>query len=87
MPNVLFLDDALAEFVYWAHNDRKIFDKINALLTDIERNGALKGLGKPERLKHKNSYSRRINDEHRLVYSVSGDVIAVKSCKGHYGDK
>ena len=87
MPNVLFLDDALAEFMYWAHNDRKILDKINALLNDIERNGASKGLGKPERLKHQNDYSRRINSEHRLIYSVTDNIIAVKSCKGHYGDR
>ena len=87
MPNVLFWDDALAEFSYWAHNDRKIFDKINILLNDIERNGAAKGLGKPERLKYEEGYSRRIDNEHRLVYKMQGNVIAVKSCKGHYDDK
>lgn len=69
MPNVLLSNRALNEFMYWAHNDRKILDKIDALLNDIERNGAAKGLGKPERLK------------------MQGNVIAVKSCKGHYDDK
>ena len=87
MPNVLFMDDALNDFMYWAHNDRKILDRINALLNDIERNGAAKGIGKPERLKHLNGYSRRINDEHRLIYEVKENIIAVKSCKGHYIDK
>ena len=87
MPNVLFMDDALNDFMYWAHNDRKILDRINALLNDIERNGAAKGIGKPERLKHLNGYSRRINDEHRLIYEVKENIIAVKSCKGHYDDK
>lgn len=87
MPNVLFMNDALIEFSYWAHNDRKIFDKINAPLNDIERNGAAKGIGKPEYLKYEDSWSRRITEEHRLVYKVKENIIAVKSCKGHYGDK
>ena len=73
--------------MYWAHNDRKILDKIDAILNDIERNGASKGIGKPERLKHQDGYSRRINDEHRLIYEVKENIIAVKSCKGHYDDK
>ena len=87
MPTVLFFDDALKDIMYWAHNDRKILDKINAMLNDIERNGATKGIGKPERLKHQDGYSRRINDEHRLIYEVKENIIAVKSCKGHYDDK
>ena len=87
MPNVLFLDDALAEFSYWAHNDRKVFDKINKLIDDIERNGAAKGIVKPEYLKHENAYSRRITSEHRLVYNVDKNIIEVFSCKSHYGDK
>lgn len=88
MPNVLFLDDALSDFMHWAHNDRKILDKIDALLNDIERNGAAKGIGKPEKLKHEDGWSRRINDEHRLIYKIKDEnIIAVKSCRGHYGDK
>ena len=88
MPNVFLSARALNDFMYWAHNDRKILDKIESLLNDIDRNGVLKGLGKPERLKHKDGYSRRINDEHRLIYKMTeGNVIAVKSCRGHYEDK
>ncbi len=88
MPKVLFFSDSLNDFMYWAHNDKKILDKINALLNDIERNGAAKGIGKPERLKHEDGWSRRINSEHRLIYKITeGNVIAVKSCKGHYEDK
>lgn len=88
MPNVLFSAKALIDFMYWAHNDRKVLDKINALLNDIERNGAAKGTGKPEKLKHEDGWSRRIDSEHRLIYRIiDGNVIAVKSCKGHYGDK
>ena len=87
MPNVFLSAKALSDFMYWAHNDRKILDKIDAILNDIERNGANKGIGKPERLKHQDGYSRRINDEHRLIYEVKENIIAVKSCKGHYDDK
>ena len=88
MPKVLFLNDSLDDFMYWAHNDRKILDKIDALLNDIERNGAAKGIGKPEHLKYQDNWSRRINDEHRLIYNVTEEnIIAVKSCRGHYDDK
>ena len=88
MPNVLFSAKALIDFMHCAHNDRKILDKIDALLSDIERNGAAKGIGKPEKLKHEDGWSRRINDEHRLVYKIKDEnIIAVKSCRGHYGDK
>lgn len=88
MPNIFLSARALNDFMYWAHNDRKILDKIDMLLNDIERNGAAKGLGKPEKLKHEEGYSRRIDDTHRLIYKIRDDnVIAVKSCRGHYGDK
>lgn len=87
MPEVFLSDKALSDFMYWAHNDRKIFDKIETLLNDIERNGAAKGIGKPEHLKYENAYSRRINDEHRLIYRVEENIIKVKSCKGHYDAK
>ena len=87
MPNVLLSTRALNDFMYWAHNDRKILDKIDMLLNDIERNGADKGIGKPERLKHEKGYSRRIDGEHRLIYKIKDNVIAVKSCRGHYDDK
>ena len=86
MANVLFLDNALAHFMFWVHNNRKTADKINALLNDIERNGAAKGIGKPERLKHEPGWSRRIDKENRLVYEVRENFIEVKSCKGHYED-
>ena len=43
---------ALSQLIYWMHNDKKIVDKIYTLIKDIDRNGAAKGIGKPERLKH-----------------------------------
>lgn len=87
MPNVWFQEDSLEEFIYWANNDRKTLNRIKQLFDDIERNGAAKGIGKPERLKHKSGWSRRIDQEHRLVYEVKDNVIEVKSRKGHYDDK
>ncbi len=88
MPNVWFQNESLEEFMYWANNDRKTFDKIYKLFKDIERNGAANGIGKPERLKHQPGWSRRIDEKNRLIYEVDeNNIIAVKSCKGHYGDK
>lgn len=84
MKSVRFKSKALREFIYWAHNNIKIYDKIWDLLKDISRNGAAKGIGKPEHLKYRNLWSRRITDEHRLVYDVDGEYIYVYSCKGHY---
>ena len=66
-----------------------IVSKIIELIEDTIRNGLLKGLGKPERLKHykKAIYSRRITDEHRLVYDVKDDRPRILSCKAHYEKK
>lgn len=68
---------------------KKILQKINTLLKDIERNGSLQGLGKPEALKGdlKGLYSRRINDKHRLIYYTEGENLYIIACKTHYKDK
>ena len=59
--------------------------KINDLIKDIERNGLLKGLGKPEPLRDIKACSRRINDEHRLVYNTDNKQnLIIYACKGHY---
>lgn len=84
MKNVVFRGNSLADLIYWAHNNAKLADKIFALLKDIDRNGAANGIGKPERLKHEDGWSRRITDEHRLVYTVDAENINIISCRGHY---
>lgn len=84
MKNVVFRGDSLADLIYWMHNNGRLVDKIFALLKDIDRNGAAQGIGKPEHLKYGDGWSRRINDEHRLVYTVDAENINVISCKGHY---
>ena len=86
MDNVTFSRKALAQFKEWVHEDIKTVDKIYGLIEDILRNGPAKGIGKPERLKHENGWSRRIDDTNRLVYSIENDNLIIRRCKGHYGD-
>ena len=85
--NKTFTERAFEEYLYWQIQDKKVFNKINKLIKSIERDGAMKGEGKPERLKYNDAYSRRIDDTNRLVYMIANDdSITVKSCKGHYED-
>ena len=83
--NNVFSEDAWEEYLYWQINDKTVLKKINELLKDIHRNGASQGIGKPEALKYRKVWSRRINHEHRLVYYLSenGDITII-SCKGYY---
>ena len=85
---VAFEKDAWEEYLYWQNNDLNILRRINLLIKDIERNGVLKGIGKPERLKGKlnGMYSRRINLEHRLIYFIEDNIIFIVACKTHYKD-
>ena len=79
-----FTDTGFSHYVYWANHNRKTFNRINALIKDIERNGVDKGIGKPEKLRYRDGWSRRIDEENRLVYKVEGDTIIIGACKGHY---
>ena len=85
MRRVLFENNALSDFTNWATENKKIFDRIVKLLDEIRRT-PFTGTGKPEPLKHnlKGYWSRRITDEHRLIYKVSDDLIIVSSCYEHY---
>ncbi|MBQ7479487.1 MAG: Txe/YoeB family addiction module toxin [Selenomonadaceae bacterium] len=86
MPKV-FSDIAFADYIEWQSSDKNTWQKINALIKSIERDGAMKGIGKPEKMKYeKGKYSRRIDHANRLVYQVSDDIITILSCKGHYED-
>jgi len=73
------------EFTEWASLDKKLYKRIVDLITDALRQ-PFSGLGKPEPLKHelKGYWSRRINDEHRLIYKVTENTIVIISCKYHY---
>ncbi|MBQ9441662.1 MAG: Txe/YoeB family addiction module toxin [Selenomonadaceae bacterium] len=79
-----FSEKGFADYVYWQMQDRKNLKKINRLLDSIERDGAMEGEGKPERLKYDAGYSRRIDEANRLVYKIEGDTIFIKACRGHY---
>jgi len=84
---VIFSDKALEAYFDWQVSDRKVAKKINELIKDILKNGLLNGIGKPEKLKYIPEYSRRINQEHRLIYSPDEkDNLIIHSCKGHYED-
>ncbi len=85
--NKLWSDLAWEEYLQWQILDKKTLKKINALIKDIERNGAANGLGKPEPLKYRKAWSRRIDHEHRLVYRVENGNLWIISCKGHYQDE
>ncbi len=77
--NKVFTDNGWKDYVYWQTEDRKTLKKINELIKDIERNGALNGIGKPEKLTNNLSglYSRRINGKDRLVYKLENDFIVI----------
>jgi toxin YoeB len=82
---ICFRQRAWDDYLYWQQTDRKILKRINSLIRDIERD-PFSGPGKPEPLKHQFSgfWSRRINDEHRLVYTLfDGDLVIVQ-CRYHY---
>ena len=82
---ITFEESGFADYVYWQKNDVKIVDKINNLIKSISRDGAMKGEGKPEKLKHRQGvYSRRIDLTNRLVYKYTDEAIIIISCKGHY---
>lgn len=80
----VWADEAWNEYLYWQSQDKKILKRINALIKSIERDGAMYGIGKPESLKYRRGYSRRIDDYNRLIYDVSDGIIKIISCKGHY---
>ena len=75
------------EYLQWQMLDKKTLKKINALIKDIERNGLSEGIGKPEPLKYRKAWSRRIDHENRLVYNFDAQQnLLIISCKGHYED-
>jgi toxin YoeB len=82
---VLFDESALDTYNPRMGTDRKLFAKLVSLIKNIQRE-PFSGLGKPEPLKHAlvGFWSRRITEEHRLVYKVEDDTVCIKACKGHY---
>jgi toxin YoeB len=81
----IFVDESWEDYQYWLKTDKKILTRINDLIKDISRT-PYTGLGKPEPLKYKYKgyWSRRITDEHRLIYQVKGDELLILKCRFHY---
>ncbi len=83
--NVTFTETALSEYISWQQEDKKTLKRINQLIQDIQRNGLTSGIGKPEPLKGRKAYSRRIDTSNRLVYIGDAERnLVILSCKGHY---
>lgn len=82
-------DEAWEEYLRWQTRDRRVLKRINRLLRDIQRNGNT-GIGRPEPLRYNLAgyWSRRITEEHRLVYRIDehGNIL-IASCRQHYGDR
>jgi len=73
------------DYLYWQQTDKAMLRKVNALIQAIQRE-PFGGLGQPEPLRHDlcGYWSRRITDEHRLVYVVAGDTVDILQCRYHY---
>lgn len=81
----IFVDESWEDYLYWQKTDEKKVKRINDLLKDISRH-PFDGIGKPEALKHKYAgfWSRRIDEEHRLIYRYEEDQILIAKCRFHY---
>ena len=84
---LLWHENAWEDYLWWQTHDRKTVKRINQLIRDTLRSPFV-GIGKPEPLKGNLSgwWSRRIDDEHRIVYCVINDDLVIASCKNHYDD-
>jgi len=83
--NLTFAPKAWDSYLYWQKTDKAIVKRINTLIKEIQRS-PFDGVGKPEPLKHALSgfWSRRINDEHRIVYKVTDNTIMIAQLRYHY---
>ena len=82
---LIFSRGAWDDYLHWQKTDRRLLNRINLLIREI-LSSPFEGIGKPEPLKHglAGYWSRRINDEHRLVYKVEGESVMIAPCRYHY---
>ena len=82
---LIFSENAWDDYLYWQRNNPKLLKRINSLLKDIQRQ-PFEGVGKPEPLKHNFSryWSRRITDEHRIIYKIENDLLMIAQLRYHY---
>lgn len=83
---ITFTPESWKDYLFWQEKDKKILTRINELIRDIVRS-PFSGLGKPEPLRYefKGCWSRRINQEHRLVYYINDHTLVVVAARFHYG--
>ena len=84
MGKLIFSDEAWKNYQDWQSRDSKTVKRINQLIQSIQRDGVNSGIGKPEKLKYREGWSRRIDEKNRLIYTVSGDDVMILDCLGHY---
>jgi len=82
---LIFAEPAWEDYQYWLQTDRKIIRRVNELIKDTMRS-PFEGIGKPEPLRHALAgyWSRRITDEHRMVYKVEGNSLLLAQLRYHY---
>ena len=82
---IVFSSQAWDDYLHWQQTDRKLLKRINDLIKEVVRT-PFEGTGKPEPLRHAlgGYWSRRINDEHRLIYKVEGDSVLIAQTRYHY---
>ena len=82
---ITFAETGWEDYLYWQAADKKMLDRLNALIKDCARN-PFKGIGKPEPLRGNWSgwWSRRINEEHRMIYRVRDNALEIAQCRYHY---
>ena len=83
--NIIFSSQSWEDYLYWQKTDQKIIKRINTLIKEISRD-PFQGKGKPEPLKHALAgfWSRRIDDEYRIVYKIDGDSLLIAQARYHY---
>jgi toxin YoeB len=82
---LVFAEEAWEDYLYWQQQDKRMVKRINELIAATQRD-PFGGIGKPEPLKHALAgfWSRRITDEHRMVYKVEGDALLIAQLRYHY---
>ena len=82
---LVFAEGAWQDYLYWQKQDRRMVERINLVIRETQRE-PFAGIGKPEPLKHALAgfWSRRITDEHRMVYRVGGDALQISQLRYHY---
>jgi toxin YoeB len=85
MKDIIFVPKAFKEYQEWIERDRRTALRIGDLIRDILRT-PFEGIGKPEPLKYEFSgcWSRRIDQEHRLIYAVTEAAVIIYACYSHY---